>query len=186
MTGLQAGDDLVPTTVDVALSLGANLGDRLAALQRAIDVITQDPAVEAVAVSAVYETDPVGGPEHPDYLNAVLTVRTSLVPIEVLALAHLAEQDLHRTREVRWGARTLDVDVINYGDVVSDDPVLTLPHPRAVERAFVLVPLLDADPQATLAGTATPVPDLLAALPLEDAAGVRKREDLILTIDIGA
>ena len=140
MTGLQAGDDLVPATVDVALSLGANLGDRLAALQRAIDVVTQDPAVEAVAVSAVYETDPVGGPEQPDYLNAVLKVRTSSGPDRGLALAHLAEQDLHRTREVRWGARTLDVDVINYGDVVSDDPVLTLPHPRAVERAFVLVP----------------------------------------------
>ena len=107
----------------------------------------------------------------------------SLVPIEVLALAHLAEQDLHRTREVRWGARTLDVDVINYGDVVSDDPVLRFPIPRAVERA-VLVPLLMLI-RRTLAGTATPVPDL-AALPPEDAAGCSKREDLILTIDIGA
>jgi 2-amino-4-hydroxy-6-hydroxymethyldihydropteridine diphosphokinase len=186
MTDPQAGDAAVPVTVDVALSLGANLGDRLVALQCAIDVIARDPAVEAVAVSAVYETDPVGGPEQPDYLNAVLLIRTSLVPIEVLALAHLAEQDLHRTREVRWGARTLDVDVINYGDVVSDDPVLTLPHPRAAERAFVLIPLLDVDPHATLAGIATPASGLVAGLPSEDADGVRKREDLVLTIDTGA
>ena len=104
-------------------------------------------------MSAVYETDPVGGPEQPDYLNAgPHGPQCRWSPIEVLALAHLAEQDLHRTREVRWGARTLDVDVINYGDVVSDDPVLYA-SPSARRRARIrLGPLLDADPQATLAG----------------------------------
>lgn len=186
MTDPQADGRVSPAPVAVALSLGANLGDRLRALQQAIDVICADPAVQPVAISAVYETDPVGGPEQPDYLNAVLLIRTTLIPVEVLALAHLAEQDLHRTREVRWGARTLDVDVINYGDVVSDDPALTLPHPRAAERAFVLIPLLDADADAGLAGTATPAAQLLAALPTADAAGVRRREDLVLTIDTGA
>lgn len=186
MTDPHASSSAARAPVEVALSLGANLGERLAALQRAIDVITADPAVQAVSVSAVYETDPVGGPEQPDYLNAVLLIRTTLVPVEVLALAHLAEQDLHRTREVRWGARTLDVDVINYGDIVSDDPALTLPHPRAAERAFVLIPLLDAAGDAGLAGIPTPASKLLAALPTADVAGVRRREDLALTIDTRA
>lgn len=176
----------LPPDVTVIFGLGANLGDRLAALQRAIDVITADPAVTAVSVSRVYETDPVGGPDQPDYLNAVLVVRTMLVPIEVLALAHLAEQELHRTREVRWGARTLDVDVIMYADLVSDDPVLTLPHPRAAERAFVLVPLHDADPEAVLPGASGSVAHLLSRLPADEIAGVRLRDDLSLVIDTGA
>lgn len=174
-----------PPQIVVALGLGANLGDRLAALQRGIDVIRRDPAVTPIAISAVYETDPVGGPEQPDYLNAVLLIRTSLVPVEVLALAQLAEQELHRTREVRWGARTLDVDVINYGDFVSSDPALTLPHPRAAERAFVLVPLLDADAGARLAGIAEPAQQLLAQLSQEDIDGVRRRSDLKLKLDPG-
>lgn len=168
--------------VKVALGLGANLGDRLAALQRGIDVITQDPGVEGLAVSAVFETDPVGGPQQPDYLNAVLVIRTALVPVEVLALAHLAEQELHRTREVRWGARTLDVDVINYGDIVNADPALTLPHPRASERAFVLIPLIDADRTLQLAGAPKSTEQLLADLPAADIEGVRRRDDLELNL----
>lgn len=175
-----------PPEVSVAFGLGANLGDRLGALQRAIDIISQDPAVTPTAVSAVFETDPVGGPEQPDYLNAVLLVRTTLVPLEVLALAHLAEHDLHRTRETRWGARTLDVDIVSYGETTSDDPALTLPHPRAAQRAFVLVPLHSADPAATLAGIATPVAQLIEQLPPADVAGVRLRDDLQLVIDARA
>lgn len=175
-------DSKEPPQVVVALGLGANLGDRLAALQRGVDVICRDPAVAPIAVSAVYETDPVGGPEQPDYLNAVLLISTTLAPVEVLALSHLAEQELHRTREVRWGARTLDVDVINYGDIVSGDPLLTLPHPRAAERAFVLVPLVDVDPTLALAGAARSCGQLLAELPQEDIDGVRRRDDVRLTI----
>lgn len=130
----------------VALGLGANLGDRAEALTRAAEVIAADPAVQVIAMSTVIETDPVGGPEQPDYLNAVLVIETPLSPSEVLALAHRAEQDAGRTREVRWGPRTLDVDVLAYEGVVSDDPVLTLPHPRALERAFVLEPWAEVDP----------------------------------------
>ncbi|MGB3673460.1 MAG: 2-amino-4-hydroxy-6-hydroxymethyldihydropteridine diphosphokinase [Candidatus Nanopelagicales bacterium] len=168
--------------VTVALGLGANLGDRLAALQRGIDVLCADPAVHAIAVSSVYETDPVGGPEQPDYLNAVLLVSTTLVPIEVLALAGIAEQELERVRDVRWGARTLDVDVLTYGEVVSDDPVLTLPHPRAAQRAFVLVPLSDVEPDLRLPGGTETVSDLLAKCPPEDVVGVRPRRDLELVV----
>ncbi len=127
----------------VALSIGANLGDRLAALQYAVDELSA--LGEVVAVSDVYETDPVGGPEQPDYYNAVLVLETGASPDEVLATAHRVEQGHGRTRQVRWGPRTLDVDVLAYGQVVSDDPHLTLPHPRALEREFVLVPWAQAD-----------------------------------------
>jgi 2-amino-4-hydroxy-6-hydroxymethyldihydropteridine diphosphokinase len=105
----------------------------------------------------------VGGPDQPDYYNAVLLARTTLPPAGVLAAAHAAEAARQRTREVRWGPRTLDVDIISYGTVVSDDPELTLPHPRAHERAFVLVPWHDADPAAELPGHG-PVAGLIARL----------------------
>lgn len=128
----------------VALSLGANLGDRLQALQSGLQVLAELGPV--VAISDVFETDPVGGPEQPDYYNAVVVLETEAPATEVLAMAHRAEQDLGRTREVRWGARTLDVDVLAYGDVISHDPELTLPHPRATSRGFVMIPWAQADP----------------------------------------
>lgn len=157
----------------VAIGLGANLGDRRAALQTAIDVFGRDPQVTLVAVSPLYETDPIGGPEQPDYLNAVLLIDTPLEAVEVLALAQLAEAELGRTREVRWGARTLDVDVLAYGQVVSDDPALTLPHPRAHERAFVLIPWCDLSPDFTIARVGKTVGELADALSPEDALAVR-------------
>jgi 2-amino-4-hydroxy-6-hydroxymethyldihydropteridine diphosphokinase len=179
-------DSLAPIPVkrehvtDVVLSLGANLGDRFEALTRGIDIVCRDPAVEPVAVSAVYETDPVGGPEQPDYLNAVLRISTTLEPIEVLALAQLAELELARERSIRWGPRTLDVDVINYGDVTSSRETLILPHPRAAQRAFVLLPLADVAPDVILAGQKESVMELLARLDPADRHGVRVRTDLRL------
>lgn len=132
----------------VACSIGANLGDRLEALQYAVDTLAEIGTL--VAVSEVFETDPVGGPEQPDYFNAVVVLETAAEPLAVLACAQRAEQGKGRTREVRWGARTLDVDLLAYGQEVSDDPVLTLPHPRALERAFVMVPWSMADPDFVL------------------------------------
>ena len=107
-----------------------------------------------VAVSPVYETAPVGGPAQPDYLNAVLVAATSLPARAVLDRGQAAEAARRRVRGQRWGPRTLDVDVIVYGDAVSDDPELTLPHPRAHERAFVLAPWHDVDPGAVIPGGA--------------------------------
>ena len=147
----------------VVIALGSNLGDRLAHLQAAVDALAAVPGLSVTAVSPVYRTDPVGGPDQPDYLNAVLLAGTTLPPARVLAAAHAAEAARQRTREVRWGPRTLDVDIISYGTVVSDDPELTLPHPRAHERAFVLVPWHDVDPAAELPGHG-PVADLIAGL----------------------
>ncbi|GIU88916.1 MAG: 2-amino-4-hydroxy-6-hydroxymethyldihydropteridine diphosphokinase [Acidimicrobiia bacterium] len=129
------------------LGLGSNLGDRLAHLQEALDRIASNDAVTVVAVSAVYETAPVGGPPQDDYLNAVVAIDTALEPYELLDLAQDCERAAHRVRAERWGPRTLDVDVLCYEGVRLDDERLTLPHPRMHERGFVLAPLRDVAPE---------------------------------------
>jgi 2-amino-4-hydroxy-6-hydroxymethyldihydropteridine diphosphokinase len=160
----------------VVLAFGSNLGDRLANLQHGVDVVCAGPGLDDVAVSPVYETVPVGGPEQPDYLNAVLVAVTALPARAVLERGQAAEQARHRARGPRWGPRTLDVDVIVYGDAVSGDPELTLPHPRAHERAFVLAPWHDVDPAAVIPGRG-PIADLLAAVGTD---GIRRRGDVRL------
>ena len=145
------------------IALGANLGDARAALSGAVEAIAGLPGVSMLAQSSVYSTAPIGGVEQPDYLNAVVIVDTMLSPRELLDRLHGIENAWHRTREVRWGPRTLDLDLIDYTGVTSDDPELTLPHPRAHERAFVLVPWLEADPEAELTGFG-PVAGLIPAL----------------------
>lgn len=127
------------------IALGANLGKPLPALKRAITSL--GALGEVVAVSQLYCTAPVGGPAaQPDYLNAALELHTALGASELLSALHRIEAEAGRVREVRWGARTLDLDLILYDDCVSDDPALTLPHPRAWQRAFVLAPLHDLAP----------------------------------------
>ena len=142
------------------LSIGSNMGDRLGHLRAAVAAL--DRRFGVLAVSGVYETDPVGGPEQDDYLNAIVLVNPA-PPRELLAAARAAEEAAGRVRTVRWGPRTLDVDVIACGETVSDDPEILLPHPRAHERAFVCVPWLDVDPAATLPGYG-PVADLVAGM----------------------
>ena len=161
------------------LSLGANLGDRAGAIRTALAALKDDGLV---ARSTLYETPPWGPVEQPPYLNAVAVVRGDRDAAGWLALAPELEQAAGRTREERWGPRTLDVDVVTVtGDdgvpVLSDDPQLTLPHPRAHERAFVLVPWLSLDPTAQLPGRGR-VTDLLAALPPADVAAVLRWEHL--------
>ncbi len=157
------------------LSIGSNVGDRARHLQTGVDVLAA--RVGVVAVSPVYDTDPVGGPEQPPYLNAVV-VTGPASPGALLEAAQAAEQRAGRVRGQRWGPRTLDVDVIACGDAVSADPWLTLPHPRAHERAFVLAPWHDLDPAAVLPGHG-PVAALLAAL---GSGGVRRRDDIVLEL----
>ena len=124
------------------LALGSNLGDRWQLLR---DAVASLPDV--VAVSPVYETDPVGGPEGQDaYLNLVVELDTSLSPRELLDVAQRLEAAAQRVRGERWGPRTLDVDVLLVGDERVDEPDLVVPHPRMWERAFVLVPLADLAP----------------------------------------
>jgi 2-amino-4-hydroxy-6-hydroxymethyldihydropteridine diphosphokinase len=158
------------------LAAGTNLGDRLGTLQGCVQAIDRLPDTDVLAISPVYETVPVGGPPQPDYLNAVLIVQTGLRPRELLEAAHRIEADFGRVREERFGPRTLDIDIISYADEISSDPVLTLPHPRAYERAFVLAPWHDIDPRAELPGRGS-VGQLLAGL---DRGGIRRARDAVL------
>lgn len=162
----------------VVLALGSNLGDRLGILQGAVDTLFAPGPLRPVALSPVYETAPVGGPEQDDYLNAVAVAETLLTPEALLERVQEVERAFHRVREVRWGPRTLDVDVIAYDGLVRTDPELTLPHPRAHERAFVLRPWADIDPDAEIAGRGA-VRDLLAGVADQE---LRRRDDLVLRV----
>lgn len=163
------------------VALGSNLGDRAATLAAATDELAAVPGVTLRGASAAVETDPVGGPEQADYLNAVDVGVTSLPPAELLAALHRIEARHGRVRAVRWGERTLDLDLIQYGtpgaadEARCDDEALQLPHPRAHERAFVLVPWLDADPAARVrvGEDVLAVRDHLATL---DSSGVRSMD----------
>jgi 2-amino-4-hydroxy-6-hydroxymethyldihydropteridine diphosphokinase len=128
------------------LGIGSNLGDRLARLQAAVEGLAAEPGISVVAVSPVYETAPVGGPPQPDYLNAVVAVDTAHSARGLLEIAQRLEAAAERVRVERWGARTLDVDVLLVGDEHVVEPDLEVPHPRIAERAFVLVPMADLDP----------------------------------------
>ena len=133
-------------------SLGSNLGDRLNHLSKAVTALAKQPRIKVIKVSSVYQTKPVGGPEQDDYLNAVVKIQTELSALELLGVTQSIENNEGRVREVRWGPRTLDIDVLTYDDLISADDKLTLPHPRISERAFVLVPFFEIDPQATISG----------------------------------
>ncbi|WP_395294823.1 2-amino-4-hydroxy-6-hydroxymethyldihydropteridine diphosphokinase [Kitasatospora hibisci] len=164
------------------IALGSNLGNRLDTLQGAVDALADTPGLRIKAVSAVYETEAVGGPdEQPNYYNAVVVLRTSLPPHDLLERGNAIEDAFGRVRTVRWGPRTLDVDILAYEGVTSDDPQLLLPHPRSHERAFVLAPWLDAQPEAELPGHGR-VGALLDELGGADAQGVRRRDDIRLTL----
>jgi 2-amino-4-hydroxy-6-hydroxymethyldihydropteridine diphosphokinase len=130
------------------VGLGSNLGDRLATLDAAVRALDADLHTHVMAVSRVYETEPVGGPAQEKYLNAVAVLETDRDPRDLLGLLHATETGLGRERGGRWGPRTLDLDLLLYDGPPVDLPELTVPHPRAKERAFVLVPLVDADPFA--------------------------------------
>jgi 2-amino-4-hydroxy-6-hydroxymethyldihydropteridine diphosphokinase len=158
------------------LSIGSNLGDRVGYLRGCVALLGD--AVRAV--SPVYSTVPWGGVVQDEFLNAVLLVddRDADAP-EWLRRGQRCEAAAQRTRDIRWGPRTLDVDVIDVDQTRWDDPHLTLPHPRAHQRAFVLVPWLDVQPGAVLAGYGA-VAELVAALPAAQRRGVQCRDDLTL------
>jgi 2-amino-4-hydroxy-6-hydroxymethyldihydropteridine diphosphokinase len=139
---------LGPEPVSAFLALGSNLGDRAANLQRAVDLLAEH-GVAVGRSSRVYETDPVGGPPQPDYLNAVIEVSTTLPPPALLEACLQVEREMGRARGERWGPRVIDVDVLTYGQEDVDEPGLQIPHPRMHERGFVLAPLLEltADPK---------------------------------------
>ena len=137
---------------DAFVGLGANLGDRLATLEAAIESIDDVDDVDVVDTSGIYETAPVGGPDQDPFLNAVVRISTTLAPHDLLHEIQLIETAFGRDRstEERWGPRTLDLDILLYGDRVIDTPDLAVPHPRLHERAFALIPLLEVHPGGRL------------------------------------
>lgn len=143
------------------IALGSNLGDRYENLSAALIKISK--IAELLSVSKFYETAPVGGPDQPDYLNAVAIVAGDMTPTSLLLELQKIENSAGRTREVRWGARTLDLDIIIAEDVQLESEFLTLPHPRAHERAFVLAPWAEIDPAAHIIGKG-PISSLLSSL----------------------
>jgi 2-amino-4-hydroxy-6-hydroxymethyldihydropteridine diphosphokinase len=163
----------------VILSLGSNLGDREANLQGAVDALRDTPDVVVVDVSPVYETEPIGGPdESGPYLNIVLLADTTLAVETLLDRAHAVEQAFGRERSVKGAPRTLDVDLITYGKKEISTEELTVPHPRAHERAFVLAPWLDIESDAVLPGVG-PVAELLAKVGTD---GVKRLDDLTIEL----
>ncbi|MDH6141356.1 MULTISPECIES: 2-amino-4-hydroxy-6-hydroxymethyldihydropteridine diphosphokinase [Kitasatospora] len=177
---LDSADTTLANPRTAVVALGSNLGNRLETLQGAVDALGDTPGLKITGVSGVFETEALGGPaEQPNYYNAVVLLRTTLPPYSLLERANAIEDAFGRERTVRWGARTLDVDIISFQGVLSEDPVLLLPHPRAHERAFVLAPWLDADPVAELPGHG-PVAELLAAI--GDSQDVRRRTDIGLQL----
>lgn len=134
------------------LGLGSNVGDRLGNLQQAVDLLADADGVTVRRSSRVYETDPVGGPPQPDYLNAVIEIETQLSPRELLRTCMGVEVQLGRVRDERWGPRTIDVDVLTYGVERVAEPDLVVPHPRMHERGFVLIPLSELQAEPPLPG----------------------------------
>ncbi|MEX1357606.1 MAG: 2-amino-4-hydroxy-6-hydroxymethyldihydropteridine diphosphokinase [Gaiellaceae bacterium] len=146
------------------VGVGANLGDRRGTIERAVDLLRGAPGVEVLAVSTLRETDPVGFEEQPRFLNGAVELETALGPRELLDLLLGVERALGRTREgPRFGPRTIDLDLLVYGDERADEPGLTVPHPRLHERRFALEPLAELAPELELPGRG-PVGRLLAGL----------------------
>jgi 2-amino-4-hydroxy-6-hydroxymethyldihydropteridine diphosphokinase len=162
----------------VILSLGSNLGDREANLQGGVDALRDTPDVTVFKVSPVYETQPIGLEESGPYLNIVLLADTTLSVDTLLDRAHAVEQAFGREYEAPGAPRTLDVDLITFGKKTMESEELTVPHPRAHERAFVLAPWLDIEPDAVLPGVG-PVAELLAKV---GSDGVKKLDDLTIEL----
>ncbi|MEJ2625201.1 MAG: 2-amino-4-hydroxy-6-hydroxymethyldihydropteridine diphosphokinase [Pseudolabrys sp.] len=153
------------------IAFGGNVGDSREILARAVAMLCDDAAVRLTARSADYRTPPWGVEDQAPFVNLCITVDTTLSPHDLLARAHAVERALGRDRakEQRWGPRTADIDIIAYDDLALDDDALTLPHPRLLERAFVLVPLADIAPDLVIGGTR--VADAVAKL---EPAGIEK------------
>jgi 2-amino-4-hydroxy-6-hydroxymethyldihydropteridine diphosphokinase len=157
--------------VKALIALGGNVGDVQATFDRAVAMLCDSDEVRLLARSSDYRTPPWGVTDQPPFINAVIAVATSVPPRDLLTRAIAVERAFGRDRakERRWGPRTLDLDLLTYGDLVLNTPDLTLPHPRLLERAFVLLPLAEIAPELLIGGTR--VRDALARL---DASGIEK------------
>ncbi|WP_181351188.1 2-amino-4-hydroxy-6-hydroxymethyldihydropteridine diphosphokinase [Thalassobacillus sp. CUG 92003] len=155
------------------IALGSNIAPRDAFLADAIALLAELKTVHVVTESAVYETPPVGYEDQHDFLNMVINVQTSLSPMELLSHCQAIEQELGRKRVIKWGPRTIDLDILLFQNETVNTDRLTIPHPRMHERAFVMVPLAEIAPTVNVTEDHT-VKDLLNNLPDEDIKGVKR------------
>ena len=147
----------------VYLSLGGNLGDPAASMATALRLLDADESTRVIAVSSLYRTPPWGKLDQPDFLNAAAEISTALAPRALLDLCLEAERKLKRVREERWGPRLIDIDILVFGDRIIHETGLEVPHPRMLERAFVLAPLAEIAPEFVIPGRG-PAAALLSAL----------------------
>ncbi len=152
------------------IALGSNLGDRTANLRTALEMLARTAGISITAVSAIYETAPVGGPEQGPYLNACAALATELPPTRLLLAMLDVEEEMGRVREVRWGPRIIDLDLLLYGTTIMNTPLLELPHPRMGERDFVLIPLAAIAPGQIIPGLNQTVAMILAGRPENEDA----------------
>ncbi|MEH7886636.1 2-amino-4-hydroxy-6-hydroxymethyldihydropteridine diphosphokinase [Bacillus sp. JJ1609] len=153
------------------IALGSNMGDRYEYLKKAILLLESHKEVSVVNTSSIFETDPVGFTDQDQFLNMAVQVSTSLKPLELLDECLKIEEELGRKREIRWGPRTLDLDILMYNQENIETEKLTIPHPRMSERAFVILPLLEMDPNLMLPTMEKPLKTCLQSIP--DKEGVR-------------
>lgn len=153
------------------IALGSNMGDRFGYLKKALLLLESHEGIQVVNTSSIYETDPVGYTDQDQFLNMAVQVKTKLNSEELLAECLRIEEELGRKREIRWGPRTLDLDILLYNHENIETEKLTIPHPRMSERAFVLLPLLEMEPNLTLSTMDKPLKSFLQSIP--DKEGVR-------------
>lgn len=159
---------------EVLIGLGGNIGEPLEAMRTALKALDADPDCRVERVSSVWKTPPWGVTDQPDFLNACAAVSTTLEPRTFLDLCLSIEKDLKRIRDQRWGPRSIDIDVLFFGDRMISEEGLAIPHPRIADRAFVLVPLAEIAPDAKIAGTSVV---LLAAK--ADASGMIRLNEVL-------
>ncbi|MFB5284844.1 2-amino-4-hydroxy-6-hydroxymethyldihydropteridine diphosphokinase [Peribacillus sp. Hz7] len=159
------------------LSIGSNIGNRLATFHEALRLLDSNKLVKVVSSSSLYETDPVGYTDQDCFLNAVIKVFTSLSPEELLQTCLSIETKLGRKREIRWGPRTLDLDILLYNQENIETESLSVPHPRMQERAFVIVPLLELDPDIKLPNVNASLNDILNQIPDKEGVRLWKRKN---------
>ncbi|AZV40823.1 2-amino-4-hydroxy-6-hydroxymethyldihydropteridine diphosphokinase [Peribacillus asahii] len=159
------------------LSIGSNIGNRLATFHEALQLLDSNKLVKVVGSSSLYETDPVGYTDQDCFLNAVIKVFTSLSPEELLQTCLNIETKLGRKREIRWGPRTLDLDILLYNQENIETESLSVPHPRMQERAFVIVPLLELDPDIKLPNVNASLNDILNQIPDKEGVRLWKRKN---------
>ncbi|MCK0473654.1 2-amino-4-hydroxy-6-hydroxymethyldihydropteridine diphosphokinase [Halalkalibacter sp. APA_J-10(15)] len=153
------------------IALGSNIGKRQAHLEKAIDLLSREAMIDVCALSSIYETDPVGYEDQQSFLNMVISIRTSLTSEQLLEITQKIERDCGRTREIKWGPRTIDLDILLYDQENMEMEHLIIPHPRMWERAFVLVPLKEIAPTLYVADKGQTVEELYNTLP--DKEGVK-------------